>query len=222
MPVELNAMEIRVLGCLIEKQLATPDYYPLTLNSLVAACNQKSNREPVMQASESEVLAGIKGLLDRYLIREKQLPGSRTVKYEHKLSGTLTREYDFGQQELAILAVLFLRGPQTLGEIKARTQRMAEFEDLAQVEQCIQALNQHSKGPFVAALPREPGRREVRYTHLFGSEPVGDREVSGGVERGEIPPASDDVETLRQELNQLRVDFEAFKQKVQSYFESDK
>ena len=105
MGITLNSVEIRILGCLIEKQLTTPDYYPLTLNSLLAACNQKSNREPVMQLSESEVLTGLNSLIEKTLVREKMLPGSRTAKYEHKLSDTLTREYDFNQQQLAILII---------------------------------------------------------------------------------------------------------------------
>lgn len=214
MALELNSIEVRILGCLIEKQLTTPDYYPLTLNSLLAACNQKSNRDPVMNLTESEVLGGVNSLTEKYLVREKMLPGSRTAKYEHKLSDTLTKEYDFSIQQLAILSILFVRGPQTVGEIKGRTQRMAEFHDLAQVESCLDELQQHEKGPFVKVLPRQPGRREARYAHLFS----GDKEES--VHLQALPEHTNqeqtEIQKLRAELNDLREEFEAFKAQVQA------
>lgn len=217
MAFTLNKIEIRILGCLIEKQLSTPEYYPLTLNSLLAACNQKSNREPVMSLTESEVLSGLNSLIEKYLVREKMLPGSRAAKYEHKLSDTLTREYDFSTQQLAVLSVLFLRGPQTVGEIKSRTQRMAEFRDMEQVESCLEGLCSHPKGPFVKALPRQPGRREIRYCHVLGDETVSDAVES----IGESPSiGQNEVQLLRAELNELRQEFEQFKNEMQEILKS--
>lgn len=218
---ELNPVQIRILGCLIEKQLTTPDYYPLTLNSLQAACNQKSNREPVMNLSEIEVKQSLQGLMDQFLVREKQLPGSRTAKYEHKLSGTLTKEYDFSTQQLAVLSILFVRGPQTVGEIKGRTQRMAEFYDLDQVENCLKDLAEHQRGPFVKELPRQPGRRENRYCHLFG----GDVETEGHTEIAETKYSEselNEVQILRQDLDELRQNFEDLKLQVQELLNSGK
>lgn len=206
MAIKLNAVEIRILGCLIEKQLTTPDYYPLTLNSLVAACNQKSNREPVMQLSENEVKQGLNTLIAQYLVREKQPAGSRAAKYEHKLADTLTKEYDFNRQQLGVLAILFLRGPQTVGEIKGRTQRMADFAELSQVEACLQSLVDHTKGPFVAPMAREPGRREIRYQHLLGeqtAETLNSSKPEPDLSIAE-PVQSDDVAALRRELDELK------------------
>lgn len=221
MAFELNATEVRILGCLIEKQLTTPDYYPLTLNSLVSACNQKSNRDPVMNLSETEVLSSLNALIDKYIVREKMLPGSRTAKYEHKLSGTLTKEYDFSLQQLSILSILFVRGPQTIGEIKGRTQRMAEFHDLTQVESCLQELQQHDKGPFVKILPRQPGRREARYTHLFAGDIAEDVEENEFNSNSNSTVSSkDEISTLRKELSDLREEFDEFKTHVREILKS--
>lgn len=214
MGILLNAVEIRILGCLIEKQLTTPDYYPLTLNSLLAACNQKSNRDPVMQLSEAEVLAGVNSLIEKTLVREKMLPGSRTAKYEHKLSGTLTREYDFSQQQLAILSVLFVRGPQTLGEIKGRTQRMAEFQDLNRLESYLDELQQHPKGPFVKILPKQPGRREARYAHTFGE--VSDETL----EETQATPDTNELDYIKAELEDLRHEVNTLKSQIQTILKS--
>ena len=214
MGILLNAVEIRILGCLIEKQLTTPDYYPLTLNSLLAACNQKSNRDPVMQLSEAEVLADVNSLIEKTLVREKMLPGSRTAKYEHKLSGTLTREYDFSQQQLAILSVLFVRGPQTLGEIKGRTQRMAEFQDLNRLESYLDELQQHPKGPFVKILPKQPGRREARYAHTFGE--VSDETL----EETQATPDTNELDYIKAELEDLRHEVNTLKSQIQTILKS--
>ncbi len=220
MPIKLNSVEIRIIACLIEKQLTTPDYYPLTVNSLMAACNQKSNRDPVMQLTETEVQQGLSGLIEQFLVREKELPGTRAAKYEHKLGATLTQEYNFNQQQLAVLAVLLLRGPQTLGEIKTRTQRMADFTDLGQIETCLQSLTKHQKGAFVAALPREAGRREVRYTHLMseGSEvPLTDNSQSHLVAENN---QHDDLQLLRNEFNAFKTEFKQLKQQVDNLLNS--
>jgi len=169
---DLNQVQIRVLGCLIEKQLTTPDYYPLTLSALTNACNQKSNRDPVMSLTESDVMDAIQGLISLNMGREQQMAGARSLKYAHKLSGTLTKEFDCSQNELGVLSVLFVRGPQTVGEIRTRTARMCNFESLADVEATLNSLREKSSGPFVMAMAREPGRREIRHQHLFSTAPV--------------------------------------------------
>ena len=159
MELNLNPTQLRVLGCLIEKQLTTPEYYPLTLSALTNACNQKSNRDPVMSLSESAVLDAIKTLEAQYLAREKQLPGSRVAKYEHKLTGTLTDQFGFKDQEVAVLSILFLRGPQTPGEIRTRTQRSCDFSDITEVDKVLTNLADKNGTQYVKALPRQPGKR---------------------------------------------------------------
>jgi len=170
MNLDLNTHQLRVLGCLVEKQMTTPEYYPLTLSALTNACNQKSNREPVMNLSESDTLDAIKGLEAKYLAREKQLPGSRVAKYEHKLTGTLTDQFGFSNEEVAVLSILFLRGPQTPGEIRTRTQRACHFEDIHAVDRVLKNLANKNGKQFVMPLERQPGKREIRYIHLFATE----------------------------------------------------
>ena len=171
MNIELDPVEVRVLGSLVEKGLTTPDYYPMTVSALTNACNQKSNRDPVMDLSESQVLDALASLSQQYLVMEKGGAGGRVPRYAHKLSGTLMQTYDFSIRELGVLAVLFLRGPQTPGEIRVRTTRMCEFQNLSEVEEALTGLMQREDGPCAVELPREPGRRERRYAHLF-SGPV--------------------------------------------------
>ncbi len=170
MNVELDAIEVRVLGSLVEKDLTTPDYYPMTVSALTNACNQKSNRDPVMSLSDNQVLDALGSLSQKYLAWEKGGAGGRVPRYAHKLSGTLTKTFEFSRRQLAVLAVLFLRGPQTAGEIRARTTRMCEFQDLGEVEETLMELAVRDDGPYVIELPREAGRRECRYAHLFSGE----------------------------------------------------
>lgn len=158
----LNDLEVRILGCLIEKELTTPEYYPLSLNSLTNACNQKSNRNPVVFCDEPEVSHGLEGLKERGFVRETHTSGSRVPKYLH----TLLDRFDFSGHELAILCELMLRGPQTIGELRTRTERMAEFGGLEEVEGTLQGLADHQP-PLVLKLARETGRKECRYAHLF-------------------------------------------------------
>lgn len=171
MNVELDPIEVRVLGSLVEKDLTTPDYYPMTVSALTNACNQKSNRDPVMSLSESQVLDTLESLSHKYLAWEKGGAGGRVPRYAHKLSDTLTKTYDFSKRQLGVLAVLFLRGPQTPGEIRARTTRMCEFHSLSEVEETLADLAEREDGPYLTELPRELGRRERRYAHLFGGPP---------------------------------------------------
>ncbi len=170
MNIELDATEVRVLGSLVEKELTTPDYYPMTVSALTNACNQKSNRDPVMSLTENEVMDALGSLSRKQLAWEKGGAGGRVPRYAHKLSGTLTRTYDFSRRQLGVLAVLFLRGPQTPGEIRARTTRMCDFQGLPEVEETLNELAEQDGGPYVVELPREPGRRERRYAHLFSGE----------------------------------------------------
>ena len=214
MKVELDAIEVRVLGSLVEKGLTTPDYYPMTVSALTNACNQKSNRDPVMNLSESQVLDTLESLSQKYLAWEKGGAGGRVPRYAHKLSDTLTKTYDFSKSQLGVLAVLFLRGPQTPGEIRARTTRMCEFHSLSEVEDTLAALAEREDGPYVAELPREPGRRERRYAHLFGgpvdlaafhTEAVHERsEAQDGELAQRVAMLEEQVSALADELAALR------------------
>lgn len=221
MEFNLNTHQIRVIGCLIEKQMTTPDYYPMTLSALTNACNQKSNREPVMSLTESEVLDSLKSLEDLYLVREKQLPGSRVAKYEHKLTGTLTDQFGFSDQEIAVLSILFLRGPQTPGEIRTRTQRACEFKDIEAVDAVLKSLSDKNGHTYVKALPRQPGKREIRYCHLFGSEDnLTDDQVklvSQQMEVKESPEIFSEIQQLREEVTQLRNELESVKLQVAEF-----
>jgi len=175
MNIELDPIEARVIGSLIEKSLTTPEQYPLSLNALVNACNQKSSREPVMQLDAVTVQNTVDGLASRYLIRQKSGYGGRVAKYHHRLYNDEIGDFRFDDQEMALVCLLLLRGPQTPGELRTRAARLCAFDDVAQVEAALQRLVNYEQGPFVVRLAREPGRREARYAHLF----------SGAVE---VPP----------------------------------
>lgn len=173
MNIELSALEARVIGCLIEKQITTPDQYPLTLNSLVSACNQKSNRDPVLELDERTVQDVVKGLERKHLVMERSGYGSRVPKYQHVFCNTEFGSLQFSPLETAILCELLVRGPQTPGELRTRAARMSEVGDVSEVEAALQELMTRAGGPFVTRLPREPGRRDSRYTHLFSGEVAG-------------------------------------------------
>ena len=170
MKVELNALEARIIGCLIEKQITTPDQYPLSLNALVNACNQKSNREPVMALDESTVQRAVDELTRKHLLLERSGFGSRVAKYRHCFCNTEFGTLKFDPQELAIVCELLLRGPQMPGELRSRASRLASFTDVSEVEAILERLSKRDEGPCVSRLAREPGRRESRYAHLFGGE----------------------------------------------------
>jgi len=170
MPIELTAHEARVIGCLIEKQIATPDQYPLSLNALTNACNQKSNRHPVLALGEREVQALVDGLIRRQLVLEKSGFGSRVPKYQHLFCNTQFGSLKFSPQGTAIVCELLLRGPQTPGELRTHAARLAPLHDVSEVETELEELATRPDGPFVARLTREPGRRESRYMHLFSGE----------------------------------------------------
>lgn len=167
---ELSAIETRIIGCLIEKEKTTPDQYPLSLNGLTNACNQKSNRDPVMNLSEVEVQQAVDELVKKHLVSSAGGASSRVTKYRHRFANTEFSQYQFSDQEMGIICVSFLRGPQTPGELRSRTNRLCDFADIQQVEDTLERLRTRDDGPFVVKLPREPGRRESRFAHLFSGE----------------------------------------------------
>jgi uncharacterized protein YceH (UPF0502 family) len=159
-----------VIGCLLEKHRTTPEHYPLSLNALTNACNQKSSRDPVLELEEATVQDTIDTLMKKHYVVEKSGFGSRVTKYQHRFCNTEFGALKFSEQELGIVCVLLLRGPQTPGELRTRTERLCKFQDIHEVESALDQLMQRDDGPFVVKLPREPGKRETRFAHLFGSE----------------------------------------------------
>jgi uncharacterized protein YceH (UPF0502 family) len=206
--IELTAYEARVIGALIEKEITTPDQYPLSLNALVNACNQKSNREPVMELDEARVQDLVDGLVKKHLVSEKTAFGSRVTKYRHRFCNTEFGALTFSPQELGILCVLLLRGAQTPGELRTRTSRLCHFDDVNEVEAALERLMEREDGPFVARLPREPGKREARYVQLFSEEPqltespAGQDVTAADAER--IDRLEQQVDELFRELGRLR------------------
>lgn len=170
MNIELSPLEARVIGCLIEKEVTTPDYYPLTLNSLTAAVNQKSNREPVLSLSDAEVQDAVSELISRRLVSDESGFNSRASKFQHRFCNTEFGDLKLNAQELGIVCCLLLRGPQTPGELRTRTNRLCSFNDVKETEAVLERLAARESGPLVVKLPREPGKRESRYQHLFSGE----------------------------------------------------
>ncbi|MEH6628655.1 MAG: YceH family protein [Motiliproteus sp.] len=166
--MELSQTELRVIGSLIEKEITTPDQYPLSLNALVAACNQKTNRDPVMELDELGVQQTLDALSKSHLVSEESVFSSRVAKYKHRFCNTEFSELQLSSQQLAIICVLFLRGPQTPGELRTRCNRLCDFYDIESVESALADLMEHSQGAFVVKLAREPGKRESRFAHCFG------------------------------------------------------
>lgn len=172
----LSPAELRVLGSLVEKAATTPEQYPLSVNALRNACNQKSSRDPVMELNEPSVREAISSLTRRGLVKMGSGYGGRVSKYAHRF-GEAATGLELGADQVAVLCVLFLRGPQTPGELRARTQRLHEFADTAAVEAVLERLEQHAQGPLVQRLQRQPGKREHRYVHCFGTRSA-DAEVA--------------------------------------------
>jgi hypothetical protein len=162
----LDSIETRIIGCLLEKEVTTPEQYPLSLNALTLACNQKTSRDPVMNLSDSEVLDGLMRLQQQRLVTEETGFGSRVSKYRHRFCNTEFSDLQFPAPQVAIICLLLLRGPQTAGELRARAQRLYEFRDIDEVEHHLQALLDKS---LLQQLPREAGKREVRFTELFSN-----------------------------------------------------
>ena len=197
--MEADAVELRVLGCLIEKQRTTPDVYPLSLNALRAACNQTTNRDPVVEYDESTIRAALERLSNRRWVRLASGPGSRAVKYRHLFDEAL----GLSDAEISLLAVLMLRGPQTVGELKGRSERLHPFGSLAEVEETLQAL---AGRELVARLPRRPGQKEERWAQLFSGTPA---EAAAPAEAAPAPDSrvrqlEERIDRLEDELESLR------------------
>jgi len=227
MNIRLTAIEARIIGSLIEKQITTPDQYPLSLNALVNACNQKSNREPLMQLEESAVKFVVEGLVRRHMVIEKSGFGSRVPKYQQIFCNTEFGSLKFTPAETGIICELLLRGPQTPGELRARVLRMAELPDGAVIETLLEGLAKRPEGALVAQLAREPGRRDSRWAQLFEELPAsvtanetpvrseapapaaragGDIESGGGGDlAGRVAALEAEVAALRAEIDKLRV-----------------
>ncbi|MGC0772580.1 MAG: YceH family protein [Candidatus Acidiferrum sp.] len=190
MNIILSDVEARVLGCLVEKEITTPEYYPLSLNALLHACNQKSNRDPLMNLDEDGVRQALRGLNEQALARSAG-GDSRVAKYEHRLAET----FNFTRPETAILCELLLRGPQTPGELRSRAERMHPFEDLSVVHSTLKRLMEREP-PLAVLLPRLPGTKEARYAHLLSGNPER-QEAEPGQPKVEMPVSNDIVEAGR-------------------------
>ena len=212
MELILSAIEVRILGCLIEKQATTPDVYPLTLNALLTACNQKSNREPVMELAEIEVQEALDSLSREMLISSRSASDSRVIKYSHRMRDRRTPEFDFEQAELAVVAVLLLRGPQTLGEIRTRSSRIYQFDDMQALSASLKKLAERSDGPYVKQLPRHPGQKEARYMHLFAGEVEDTPQAVSTVNTSKAQTVE-----LEQRLSQLEEKFSTLQAEFQSF-----
>jgi uncharacterized protein len=231
MDIILDEMECRVLGCLIEKEMTTPEYYPLSLNSLMLACNQKSNRNPMMDMSEEMVANTLDSLRNKHLVWERRTAGARVLKYEHNLPGLA----QFSMAEAAILCELLVRGPQTPGELRNRASRMNAFKDIFEVEETLKILYTRTEGPFVTELPRSKGTKETRYAHLF-SGPVAATSSNQLTETQSAPvqvpsqisapapeknpvtqpsaPSDSRLSALEDEVKALRIELEAVKKQI--------
>jgi hypothetical protein len=201
--VNLTEIETRVLGSLIEKDITTPDYYPLSLNALVNACNQKNNRDPVMNLDEETVRQALSTLQEKRLAGPASGADSRVTKFEHRMQEV----FNFARREIATLCVLLLRGPQTPGELRSRTERTYHFEALDDIVSTLDRLSQRDP-PLARILPRQPGTKESRYTHLFSGEPEG-FDVVGTVSSATAsarnqPGSADRLATLEEEVGRLR------------------
>jgi uncharacterized protein YceH (UPF0502 family) len=206
MNIELSPIEARIIGCLIEKQITTPDQYPLSLNALVNACNQKSNRDPVLSADEAAIQTTLDHLIRKHLVIEKSGFGSRVPKYQHRFCNTEFEPLKFTPQELAIVCELLVRGPQTPGELRTRAARMASFSEVGQVETALESLSSRADGPFVVRLSREPGRRDSRYAHLFSGAVVIPALTEESIAGPSVAsaPAPSRLERLEEEVRQLK------------------
>jgi uncharacterized protein YceH (UPF0502 family) len=213
--IQLSAYEARVIGSLIEKEHTTPEQYPLSLNALTNACNQKSSRDPAMNLGEGIVQETVDGLIKKRLVSEKTGFGSRVVKYQHRFCNTDFGDLTFSTQELGIICVLLLRGAQTPGELRIRSERLCKFNDVHEAEAVLERLIEREDGPFVMRLPREPGKRESRYAHLF----CGDIELPPALEEADVSGPSpfssrDRLEHMERDLRALREEIEVIKRRL--------
>jgi len=220
-PIVLTAAQARVLGALVEKEVTTPEYYPLSLNALINACNQRSNREPVMELDEDAVRQALHGLEDLRLAGRARGSDGRVTKYEHWLG----EAFNFSRGETALLCVLLLRGPQTPGELRGRTERMHRFEEIGDVIAGLQKLMEREP-PLAAVLPRQPGMKEVRYAHLL-SGPVESiqqpqTQAYGAAPTGASSPASPEHEPriaqLESTVAELKIEVAGLRKKIEDLF----
>ena len=212
----LTPIEVRILGCLIEKEATTPDVYPLTLNSLLTACNQRSSREPVMELTADDAMPALENLIEKTLVSTWKSGHNRMAKYRHKLRDRVSDRFNFSGPELAVLGVLFLRGPQTVGEIRTRSSRIHDFASLDAVAGVLEALEDNSDGPYVTMLARQEGRKEPRYAHLFCGEP--ENIAPGGAEpsQGNVGMNSR-VKVLEQEVSDLKSALGSLEQRLHDF-----
>jgi uncharacterized protein len=222
MELVLNEYELRVLGAMVEKQIATPDYYPLTLNAIVNACNQRNHRDPVVSYDEATVVRALDSLKERKLVYTFHGSEARAIKYGHLFD----KYFDLDRPQVAALSVLILRGPQTPGELRSRTPHLYNFTDLAEIEEALQHLATRTE-PLVLRLPRQPGAREARYAHLLSGQ-INVEELAAAVTPKPEPartaaPADNErlarlegeIAALQQELAELKQQFAAFKQQFE-------
>lgn len=210
----LNDLEIRVLGCLIEKEMATPEYYPLTLNALTNACNQKSNRDPVMSLDEADVIRALDALRTQGLAMQSA-EGVRVPRYRHTLAEKLHLE----PPQLAVLAELLLRGPQTLGELRTRAERMHPLPDLGAVEDILDELAEHTPA-LATQLPRQPGQKENRYAHLLAGEPTieaAGRALPPEAARVQVSAVDERIARLEEEVVALRLELAELRQSMSDF-----
>ena len=216
MNLELSSIECRVLGCLIEKSVTTPENYPLSLNSLVNACNQKSNRFPVLELDEPEVLAALDELRSQHLCFRVDVAGSRVPKFKY----AVPEKWLFTGKHLAILCELLIRGPQTPGELRNRGDRMYSFLDLNEVESVLDELQNHEEGKFVQKLPVQPGKKEARYAQLLGGEIEKTQSTEPQVPVTKAGPSRNErMDQLEEEVERLRSDVESLKSELARFKE---
>ena len=214
MSATLNEAEVRVLGALVEKQVTTPEYYPLTLNALVQACNQKSNRSPVVSYDEAAVERAAESLRAKNLVYLFYGSTSRVPKYKHMMGEV----YGLSPRELAVMCVLMLRGHQTPGELRGRTDRLYDFQSLQEIEETLDSLSAKEPEPLAVKLPRQPGQKEVRYAHLLSGEVTAEQlPAPEHAEAPHVTPRADRLAALEQEVEALRARLDALRQEFEEF-----
>ena len=213
MDIQFTANEARVVGCLMEKSVITPDQYPLSLNALVNACNQKSSREPVLSLEQNVVQRTVNDLIAKRLVMIQEF-GSRVDKYQQRFCNTHFAEIKFSPAEFAVVCLLLLRGPQTPGELKAHSGRLHEFADLAEVEATLESLLTRADGPFVARLPREPRRKDHAYAHLFSGLIESAPASAPSAASAESPPRPTALSALEERVAYLEQEVAALKHAI--------
>ena len=216
--LDLHPIEARILGCLLEKERTTPENYPLSLNGLITACNQTTNRDPITAYDEKTIETGIEGLRAKKLVTVVFGGGSRVQKYRHELPA----HFNLERGDLAVMTVLLLRGPQTAGELRARTERMFHFASIEALESCLESLTS-GDSPLVKLLPQQPGQKERRYVHLFSPEPESGwaapvREVivpRPSQDNPAIESLKSEIAALREEITDLKSRFAEFKRQFE-------